>query len=131
MTQPSITTDIHEPLNIHRDFSAQITLYDHLAFEDLTKTSDFTIGQISHPCRRVDASLFEQFLARRSSYAINVRKPDLDCLFSRYVNTCNTRQSCAPVLLLALALLVFRVRANDPNDPAPPNNLATFASLAN
>src|SRR5690606_6460349 len=62
VTQPSIAPDIHQALDIHVHFATEITLDDHLSFDDLAKAGDLGIGEIAYWCRCFDASFIEDLL---------------------------------------------------------------------
>jgi hypothetical protein len=56
MSQTAVAPDVHQALDIHRNFSAQIA---HLLVNDLTDAVDLVIGQITHSRIRADIRSLE------------------------------------------------------------------------
>ena len=60
MANPAVTPDIHQPLDVHRDFGPEGTLHFHRTLDDLAETGDFGVREVSHPGIGADAGLREE-----------------------------------------------------------------------
>jgi hypothetical protein len=49
MTEPTITADIHQALNVQLHLTAQITFNPILAVNNLANTAYLFFGQVTHP----------------------------------------------------------------------------------
>src|SRR5687768_14517647 len=86
----AIRSDIHQSLDVHRDFRAQRAFDAIILFDRLTQTVHVRIGEIANPERAADASLLEDLTRGRPPHAKDVCQPDLDLLVAREIDACNT-----------------------------------------
>src|SRR5215813_6445693 len=47
MTQAPVAAEIHQPLDVHRDFAPEIAFDDIVAVDDLANLDDFVFGQVA------------------------------------------------------------------------------------
>src|SRR5581483_138017 len=59
MPQPAVAGNIHEALDVQLDLAAQVALDAILAVDHFADASNLFLGQVAHPCIRVDIRLFE------------------------------------------------------------------------
>ena len=59
MTNSTITTDIHQSLNVKRNLAAQVTFYLVLCTDDLTDLSSIVIRPVTDLLVLIDTSLFQ------------------------------------------------------------------------
>src|SRR5690606_5833151 len=91
MANAAVAADVHQPLDVHRDFGAQRALGLDETLDHLTEAADLGVAQVTDPRRRRNAGLLEQPLAGRPTDAVDVGEPDLDALLARKVHSSNTR----------------------------------------
>jgi hypothetical protein len=118
MTQAAIAPDIHQSLDVHRDFAPEISLYAELFVDDVAQPPDFIFCEVPHPRIGIDASSLEELLAGMQANTVDVGERYFYALVSGKINSGN---SCH---VLSLPLLVLRVAANDAHDPLSANHLA-------
>jgi hypothetical protein len=135
MSQTAIASDVHQALDIHRDFPAQVTFDPHLLVDDLADAVDLIVSQIAHSCIWVDIRPLEKLLARMQPNPEDIGQRRLNPLISREINSRNSRHVLSPLHprkcgLLALALLVSWVDANHPDHALAPDDLALLATAS-
>ena len=133
MAQTAIAPNVHQALDIHRDFPAQIALDAHFLVDDVTNAVDFVVSQVTHSCIRVDIGALEKLLARMQPNPEDVRQRRLNTLFAREIDSRNSRHVLSPLNpqkcgLLALSLLVPWVDANHPHHSLASNDFALLAA---
>jgi hypothetical protein len=129
MPETPVAPDVHQALDIHRDFATQISLDPHLLVDDFANPIDLVIGQIPHARVRINVCALEQFLAGMEPDAKDIWQRRLDSLVARKIDTCNSRHVASPLGphergRLTLPLLVPWINANHPNDALASNDLA-------
>src|SRR5262249_9443881 len=97
VTQPAIGADVHQPLDVHGVLAAQRALDLVLALDERAQLARIFVGQSLHARVRVHARFFEQALRRRRTDAEDVRERDLDALFHREIDACDTCHRVSPV----------------------------------
>jgi hypothetical protein len=123
MTQAAIAPDVHQSLDIHRDFAPEVAFYTELFVDDVAQPLDFIFRQVPHPCVGTYASSLEELLACMQSNTVDIGESYFYALFSREVyagNTCH--------LVLSLPLFVLRIAANDAQYALAANYLAPLTS---
>src|SRR5215831_19348751 len=100
--QAAIAVDVDQPLDVHRHFTAEIALDDHLLLDDVTQPGDLFVRELIHARIRVDARARDNVPGRRRPDAIDVRKRDFHSLLARDIHTGDTCH--------ALPLLTYRWR---------------------
>jgi hypothetical protein len=82
VTDASVAADLRETLDVHGDFSAEIT-FDHVFLsDDFAEFLDFFVSQIPASGIGIDACLFDDFCCRGTANAIDAGQADLDALIS-------------------------------------------------
>src|SRR5258706_1347398 len=119
-----VTTEVHEPLDVHRRLAAQVPLDGELG-NLLAQLVHLGVGKVLdlrgvlHPGRVAD-------LARaRTAHAEDRRQRDRRMLVIRNVDACNTCHERS----LSLPLLVARIRADHANHAFAPHDLAFAADF--
>src|SRR5688500_4547558 len=122
VSDPTVGADVHEPLDVHRDFGAQRALDAEIALDELAQPVRVGVVQVAHALGRINAGLGENLPRGLATDAIDVGKADLELLLAWQIHARNTRHS------LTLPLLVLRVAlADDPCDALPLDHLAVLA----
>lgn len=80
MPQPTVTPEIHEPLDVHGDFRAQVSLNLILGVNHLSDGVHFALGQIIALRAPIDVGLVEDLLRCSSPDPVNVRQGNLNAL---------------------------------------------------
>ena len=66
MAQTAVAAEIHQPLDVHRDFAAQIAFDDVVAVDGLANLNDLVFGEIADAAVERDTYLFaDQFRVGR------------------------------------------------------------------
>src|SRR3954454_23595043 len=115
MTDPAIGADLPKALDGLRALAAQVSLDLEVRVDVVAELRHFLVGQVLDLGVRRKAELGERLLRRREADAVDVGEPDLEPLLVRKVHSGDTCQ----IRLLALALLVTWIRADD-HGPAVP-----------
>src|SRR5690606_26910626 len=90
MAQAAVAAQVHQALDRHADFAAQVAL-DHELADFGAQALDFRLGQVADLGRRIDAGRFADLLGTGTADAVDALQPDPDVLLGRQVDTCNTR----------------------------------------
>src|SRR6185503_1559102 len=93
VANPAVTPDIHQPLDVHRDFGSEGTLHFHRTLDDLAETGDFGVREVSHPGIGADPGLREEATTRGTSDAVDVGERDFNPLLARQVHASDTRHN--------------------------------------
>src|SRR5690606_24072020 len=92
MTQAAIAAQIHQPLDVHGHFTAQIALHRETA-DFVTQTLQFRIGHILDLGAGCDAGGSADFLRTHVADAKDGSQGNNGVLVVRYVYPCNTGHS--------------------------------------
>jgi hypothetical protein len=119
MTRAAIRSDVHEPLDVHRDFGPKSALDLVVALDGLTKLVRVGIAQIAYALSSTHSSLLEDRLSGLATDAEDLGKPDFELLVARKIHARNTSH------WLTLTLLMLGIAAAD-----DPDNALTLDHLA-
>jgi hypothetical protein len=98
VSQTAIAPDVHQALDIHRDFPAQIALDPHLLVDNLTNAIDFIISQVAHSRIWIDVGALEESLTGMQPNPEDIRQRSLDTLISREIDSRNSCHVLSPLL---------------------------------
>jgi hypothetical protein len=82
VTLPPIAPQLHQPVDVHRNFATQITLNGVPPLDDLSKVRDITFRKLLRTESRRDIRLHDDFLRPSSSNPENVSKRNFKTLIS-------------------------------------------------
>src|SRR5690606_3805281 len=88
MAQAAVAAEIHQALDRHADFAAQVALDDVLA-DFGARALDFRLGQVADLGGRAHARRFTDLLGTGTANAVDALQPDPDVLLGRQVDACN------------------------------------------
>ncbi len=89
MTNTTVTTEVHQSLDIHRDVAAKITL--NLEVRDRgAELRNFRLSEIFNFGCRIDARRSATLFRARGTDTVNRRQCDHDVLVQRYIYACYT-----------------------------------------
>ena len=97
MAESSVATDVHQSLDVHRDFPAQVALDSHLFVHNLTNAVDLIVGQITDSRIWIYIRALEKLLAGMQPDSEDVRQRCLDTLFTGEVNSRNSCHVLSPL----------------------------------
>ena len=100
MTNAAIAADVHEALDVHRDFGAQGALDAKILLDRLPKLVGIGIAQIANTLLGVDAGRLENPSRERAADPEDVRQADLDLLLTREIHASNTSHELTLLLLV-------------------------------
>lgn len=89
MPDTTVATEVHQALDAHRDFPAQITLDRELA-DFLPQTIHVCLGKVLDLRRATDTSRIANLLRTRSTNAVDRSQRDLGMLMIRNVYASDT-----------------------------------------
>src|SRR3984957_13756201 len=93
MAQAPIGAQIHQPLDVDRNFAAKIT-FDHIVAVDcFADLHDFGIGELGAPPLGWDVHLLDNLFGLLRPDAVDVLKRDDHALVSGNINACNASHS--------------------------------------
>ena len=72
VTDASVAADIHQTLDVHLNFTAQLTFGLVLLGDDVTDDLLLVVGPVLHFLAGFNASLVQDFLRQRPANAVNV-----------------------------------------------------------
>src|SRR3954449_9184750 len=121
MTDPSVRTDLGEPLDRLLPVPAQVTLDLELRVDVVAELRDLFVGEVLDLRVGVEAELRGDLAGGRLADPVDVRQPDLEPLLVRKVDS---GDACHE---LPLPLLVTRVGADDHGRTVPLDHAAAFA----
>src|SRR5512139_3643901 len=90
VAQTAIAGEIHQSLDVHRHFAAQIAFDLVIGVDRLADLQDFLVRQILDAALRPDAELGGDFLGLGAPNAVDVGERDLYALIGRDVDTRDT-----------------------------------------
>ena len=96
MPQPSVTPDVHEPLDIDTRFLPQVTFDLVIPLQNISDLRYFLFGKRVSPCIGINLGFGKNPVGERSSHTIYVCQRYLYSFFPRYINTSNSCHSLPP-----------------------------------
>jgi hypothetical protein len=89
MAETAVATNVHQTLDVHRGFAAQVTL-DCKQTDLVTNFFQFGVGQLLDFLGVFDATGFANFASARAANTENGCQANFSVFVGRDVNTCNT-----------------------------------------
>src|SRR5688572_31033715 len=90
MPDAAIRPNVHQSLDVHRDFRAQRTFHAIVLLDCLTQPIHVGIGEIADTERGIHPGLLQDFPRSRATNAKDVCQPDLDLLVAREIDASYT-----------------------------------------
>ena len=128
MTDAAVAVDLDHSLDIHTDFTTEVTLDVVVVFDFLTELGYFLLGQILGAGIGIDTGYLEDLLGGGSANAVNIGQSDLYALCVRNINACNTSHIDFP-LSLSLSLFMLGVLTDYHDTTLALDNFALFANF--
>ena len=125
MTDAAVTTEIHQPFDIHRRLTTQVALDDEIR-NRIADACDFGLRQVLHLRVGRDARCLANLLRARVAYAVNRGQRNHDVLVNRDIYACYTSHNSLP-FQSALSLLMTFVGADDAHHAITADDLAVPA----
>jgi hypothetical protein len=137
VAEAAVAAEVHQALDVHLHFTAQIAFDLVVRLEQLTDLLDVVLGELFGLLRRGDPGALADLERERLPHAVKVGERIRDVLVTRKVDACDTShvtifsdERYEPGRAgLTLALLVTRVLANDAHDALTADDLALVANL--
>jgi hypothetical protein len=89
MPNATVAAEIHQALDVHRRFTAQIAFNDELA-DFFTQLFEVCVVQVFDLLRKCHTSSDANVARARAAYTVNCRQADFSVLVIRDVNPCDT-----------------------------------------
>jgi hypothetical protein len=91
MTQPAIATEIHQPLDIHRDLSSEISFNRIVSIDEFADTQYLVVGQFVHPPLKRDSHPTAYLKGFSAPNTMDVSESDRDQLLVWDINASDPR----------------------------------------
>lgn len=124
VTHAAVAVDVDQPLDVHRDLLAELTLDLVVLLDDATDRCDLDLREVMGADRAIDARLLQDLDGGVAADAENVGERNVDALVAGQVDALN-----ACHIDLPLSLLVLRVLTQDPDNATPTNDAAFVTDL--
>jgi hypothetical protein len=92
MAQTPVTTKVHQPFDVHRNFATKITFDLEILVDGFTNPAQFIIGKVIHPTLGRDSNVRAYFSRGRMTDTMDISECNNDSLTGRNINASNTRQ---------------------------------------
>jgi hypothetical protein len=129
MPQTTVTAYFDETFYIEINFLTKRAFHFVFFIYNLTYTIDVLLAEVLNPGIGIHAAGSQNPFTGVRAYAVDILQRDLYSFFFRNVHTGYTCHIITPAL--SLALLMFRVLANNTNHSAAPDNLTFITSTFN
>src|SRR5918995_2057075 len=93
VTQTPIATEIHQPLDVHRDIAPQVALDAVVAVDGLAQAADVGIGQLVDPPAELDPDRRQDLARAGRANAVDIGQGNPDRLAARDVHSGDTRHA--------------------------------------
>ncbi len=90
VTQAAVGGQVHQTLDIHRGFAAEVTFHDVVAVDGLADLEDFGVAQLVHPAGVFNAHLLNDVARLGRADTVDVLQRDDDALVGGDVDACDT-----------------------------------------
>jgi len=127
MPKPSVAPEIHQPLNVELNLTAEVTLNLEVVLDHLPNAPDVRLGQSIRAQVWIEPTLLHDLLCGGITHPVDIGQSYDDPLFTRKVDTCNTGHYLASGAS-ALALFVARVFTNDPHNTSASDHLTVVTN---
>src|SRR4051812_19821004 len=124
---PAVAANLHQPLDVHRDFLAEVAFDTALLLDDATDLADVVFRQILDAEGGAHAGILQDGVRAHPPDPVDVGESDLDPLGARQIHACDTCHNLS--LTLSLSLLVLLIRTDHPHHAAAADDLALVANL--
>src|SRR3954464_12077987 len=105
MAQAAVAAEVHQSLDVHRHFAAQVALDLVVAVDRFADLQHFGVGELVDATLGRNADLIDDLLGELLADAVNVLKRDHNALVGRYVDARDTSHSTSPCGPVTPALL--------------------------
>jgi hypothetical protein len=93
MPKSSIGPDLDEPLDVHLDFSTQISLDDVATLDDVADRANLALRELRVTLVWIHTREVQDVVASLPANAVDIRQPYFDALVPRQVDSCNTNHA--------------------------------------
>lgn len=90
VAKAAIAANLAKPANVHGYLTPQLAFNLHATVDMLTNSAQLRLGQIAHRNARINPGALKNLLARRLAYSKDIGESDVNSLFPRYVNSCDS-----------------------------------------
>jgi hypothetical protein len=125
VAEPTVATEVHEPLDVHVDLATKVTLDLEVLVDALTDLFDVCVVEILGAFALGDTGELADLLRMMRADPVDVLQRN-HCMFATWkVDACDTSH-----VLLSLPLLVAGVVTQDPHDTLAAHDLALLTNLS-
>ena len=87
MTDATVAADLHQALDVQRNFTTEVTFDLQVVLDVIAQLADVGLGEILHASVGVDAHFRQHLLRSLQTDAVDVGQAVLHSLFTGHVNT--------------------------------------------
>jgi hypothetical protein len=98
MTQATIAAEIHEALDVHRDFTAKIAFNLEIFVDEFADLQQLGFKQLVDALVRLKAGAGANIERELRTNAVQIPKGNVKRFLIRNIYTCNTRHALSPVI---------------------------------
>src|SRR5262249_40410251 len=91
VTQAAVATQIHQPLDVHCDHTAQVAFDRILAIDQFANPQYLVVGHVADPPFGPDADASTDFLCLGVANPVNIGQPNRHSLLVRNIDASNSR----------------------------------------
>ena len=91
MPKPPLAANVHEHLDVLRDFPAEVALDPVALLDHLAQLDDLGLAEMLGPRVYIDIGLFADLFRERKPNSMDVGEGNVDPLVSREINPTNSR----------------------------------------
>src|SRR5262245_48050319 len=91
MAKAAIGAKVHQPLDIHRDFAAKVTLHGVVALDQFADLDHLGVGKLAHPALGGNLDLVYDLLRVMGADAVDVLQRDDHALVGRDIYASDAR----------------------------------------
>ena len=100
MSDTAVAVDFYHVLDVHGNFTTEITFYSVEVFDFVTQLCNVFLSQILSADRGINAGLSEDVCSALTTDTVNVGKGDVNALVVGNINTSYTSPSYSPLRLV-------------------------------
>jgi hypothetical protein len=111
VTQAAIAAEIHQPLDVHRHFAAQIAFDEIVAVDRFANVDDLGVRQLGPATVERDADFFANILCVFRADSMDIAQRDFNALLRGNIDASDTRHEIILSKLLKFFAFAARIRA--------------------
>src|SRR5690242_12389776 len=100
MAQAPVTSEVHQTLDVHRDFAAQVALHHVVTIDHFTNLEHLGIGELRDPPLGRKVHLIHNVMGDLGPNAMDILERDHNALIRGKIDARDTSHGCSLLLLI-------------------------------